>query len=58
MSHEVGRSAREKGGRKPTIQTPPRCYWVYTRNEVAQGESKVGMVEVSLSVYSGRGDIL
>ena len=25
---------------------------VYTRNEVAQGESKVGMVEVSLSVYS------
>ena len=41
-----------KGGLEPTVQTPPRCYWVYTCNEVAQGESTIGLVEVSLSVYS------
>ena len=27
-------------------------YWVYTCNEVAQGESTIGLVEVSLSVHS------
>ena len=26
---------RCKGRQEPTVQTPPRCYWVYTCNETA-----------------------